>query len=122
MKNIPIGISNFIQTLHDDCIYVDKTKEILSTLNGVEVNGVGRLEFNTQKISSSRSALNIGDNKSFTGTSLLLAVDISDIVAIVNSILGKPSISFNAAAADINGDGIINVADAVSLVDIILEE
>ena len=28
MKNIPIGISNFIQTLHDDCIYVDKTKEI----------------------------------------------------------------------------------------------
>ena len=53
--------------------------EILSTLNGVEVNGVGRLEFNTQKISSSRSALNIGDNKSFTGTSLLLAVDISDI-------------------------------------------
>ena len=53
--------------------------EILSTLNGVEVNGVGRLEFNTQKISSSRSALNIGDNKSFTGTSLLLAIDISDI-------------------------------------------
>ena len=29
MKNIPIGISNFIQLLHDDCIYVDKTKEIL---------------------------------------------------------------------------------------------
>ena len=29
MKKIPIGISNFIQLLHDDCIYVDKTKEIL---------------------------------------------------------------------------------------------
>ena len=28
-KKIPIGISNFIQLLHDDCIYVDKTKEIL---------------------------------------------------------------------------------------------
>lgn len=53
--------------------------EILSTLNGVEIGGVGRLEFNTEKISASRSALNIGDNKSFTGTSLLLAVDISDI-------------------------------------------
>ena len=32
MKNIPIGISNFIQLLHDDCIYVDKTKEILSII------------------------------------------------------------------------------------------
>lgn len=53
--------------------------EILSTLNGVEIGGVGRLEFNTQKISASRSALNIGDNKNFTGTSLLLAIDISDI-------------------------------------------
>ena len=29
MKKIPIGISNFIQLLHNDCIYVDKTKEIL---------------------------------------------------------------------------------------------
>ena len=28
MRNILIGISNFIQLLHDDCIYVDKTKEI----------------------------------------------------------------------------------------------
>lgn len=53
--------------------------EILSTLNGVEIGGVGRLEFNIEKISASRSALNIGDNKNFTGTSLLLAIDISDI-------------------------------------------
>lgn len=53
--------------------------EILSTLNGVEVGGVGRLEFSRRKLGASRSALNIGDNKSFTGTSLLLAVDISDI-------------------------------------------
>ena len=36
-------------------------------------------EFNIEKISASRSALNIGDNKNFTGTSLLLAIDISDI-------------------------------------------
>ena len=53
--------------------------EILSTLNGVEIGGVGRLEFNTRKLSAARSSLNIGDNKSFTGTSLMLAVDISDI-------------------------------------------
>lgn len=53
--------------------------EILSTLNGVEIGGVGRLEFNTRKLSSAKSMNNIGDNKSFTGNSLLLAVDISDI-------------------------------------------
>ena len=53
--------------------------EILSTLNGVEVGGVGKLEFSKRKLGASRSALNIGDNKNFTGTSLLLAVDISDI-------------------------------------------
>ena len=52
--------------------------EILSTLNGVEIGEVGKLEFNTQQLSASRSALNIGDNKSFTGTSLMLAVDVSD--------------------------------------------
>ena len=48
------------------------------------------------------------------------AVDISDIVAIVNSILGKPSISFNAAAADINGDGEVDITDVVAVVNIIL--
>ena len=53
--------------------------EILSTLNGVEVDGVGKLEFSMKKLGSSRSSLNIGDNKSFTGTSLIMGVDISDI-------------------------------------------
>lgn len=53
--------------------------EILSTLNGVDVGGVGRLEFNRMKSSMSKSGLNIGDNKSFTGTSLIMATNISDI-------------------------------------------
>lgn len=53
--------------------------EILSTLNGVEVGGVGRLEFNTKKSSMSKSGTNIGDNKNFTGTSLIMAIDISDV-------------------------------------------
>ena len=42
MKNIPIGISNFIQTLHDDCIYVDKTKEILFTLKNCKYSFFSR--------------------------------------------------------------------------------
>ena len=50
------------------------------------------------------------------------------MVAIVDIILEDdftpPYIwpSYDHEAADINGDGIINVTDAVSLVDIILEE
>ena len=47
--------------------------EILSTLNGVEVGGVGKLEFTRRKLSASHSSLNIGDNKNFTGTSLLFS-------------------------------------------------
>ena len=42
MKNIPIGISNFIQTLHDDCIYVDKTKEILFILKNCKYSFFSR--------------------------------------------------------------------------------
>lgn len=53
--------------------------EILSTLNGVDVGGVGMLEFNRRKSSMSKSGLNIGDNKNFTGTSLIMVTNISDI-------------------------------------------
>lgn len=53
--------------------------ELLSTLNGVNVGGVGMLEFNRKKSSMSKSGLNIGDNKSFTGTSLIMVTDISNI-------------------------------------------
>lgn len=52
--------------------------EILATLNGVDVGGVGVLQFNHKKSSMSKSANNIGDNKSFTGTGLVMVVDISD--------------------------------------------
>lgn len=53
--------------------------EILSTLNGVNVGGVGNLEFNRQKSSMSKSGLNIGDNKSYTGTSLIMVTNMSNI-------------------------------------------
>ncbi len=48
-------------------------------------------------------------------------VDVGDIVAIVNKILGEPDDDFNDAAADINGDGQIDVDDIVAVVNIILE-
>ncbi len=49
-------------------------------------------------------------------------VDVADVVAIVNKILGEPAEGFNEAAADVNGDGTIDVADVVATVNIILGE
>lgn len=47
-------------------------------------------------------------------------VNVSDIVEIVNYIMGKPSANFVQAAADLNGDGEINVTDVVKVVSIIM--
>ena len=47
-------------------------------------------------------------------------VDVEDVVAIVNQILGSPSDAFNISASDINGDGQIDVEDVVGTVNIIL--
>jgi len=47
-------------------------------------------------------------------------VNVTDVVAIVNYILGKPNSNFNLSVADVNGDGEINVTDVVAVVNIIL--
>lgn len=48
-------------------------------------------------------------------------VDVADIVAIVNCILGEPGAGFVRSAADLNGDGKIDVEDVVAVVNIILD-
>ena len=47
-------------------------------------------------------------------------VSVSDVVSIVNHILGIPSEKFNEKAADVNKDKAITVTDAVGVVNIIL--
>lgn len=47
-------------------------------------------------------------------------IDAADVVSTVNSILGKPSSSFNQKNADVNEDGQILVDDAVGTVNIII--
>lgn len=47
-------------------------------------------------------------------------VNVSDIVEMVNYILGSPSDKFIFVAADVNGDGNVNVTDIVMVVNIIL--
>ena len=49
------------------------------------------------------------------------AVDVADVVAIVNKILGEPNDPFIEVAADVNGDGKIDVDDVVAVVNIILD-
>ena len=48
------------------------------------------------------------------------AVDVADVVAVVNYILNQPDENFNEKAADINGDKIIDIVDVVKVVNIIL--
>ena len=43
-------------------------------------------------------------------------------MSIVNRILGEPDEDFNEDAADVNGDGKIDVDDVVAVVNIILAE
>ena len=47
-------------------------------------------------------------------------VSITDAVAVVNKLLGKPSANFRADAADVTGDGKITITDAVAIVNIVL--
>ena len=47
-------------------------------------------------------------------------VNVSDIVEVVNYILGNPSAGFVPAAADLNNDNEVNVTDIVMMVNIIM--
>ena len=48
------------------------------------------------------------------------AVDVTDVVLIIDEILQKSPANFDASLADVNGDGDINVTDAVLVIDAIL--
>lgn len=48
------------------------------------------------------------------------SVDVADIVAVANHILGNTTASFIGTSADVNGDGAIDVADIVSLANLLL--
>lgn len=49
-------------------------------------------------------------------------VNIADVVAVVNHILGKENAHFNELIADVNGDGTINIADVIAIIDCILSD
>ena len=49
-------------------------------------------------------------------------VDVTDVVLMVNAVLGNPSSYFNSYAADINDDYSININDVVNVVNLILND
>ena len=48
--------------------------ELMQTLNGIDVAGVGLLQFNHGLSTLSRSGMNLGNNKTFSGISIVMAV------------------------------------------------
>ena len=46
-------------------------------------------------------------------------VDLKDVKAIANDIMGTPPAGFNKVQADVNGDEIVDVADLVEVVHIL---
>ena len=47
-------------------------------------------------------------------------VDVADIIAVANKILGRPSAQFDETAANVNGDSTVDVADIIGIANIIL--
>jgi hypothetical protein len=45
---------------------------------------------------------------------------VTDIISVANYILGDTSGSFDSFAADMNGDGSVNVTDIISIANLIL--
>ena len=48
------------------------------------------------------------------------AVDVKDVAAMVNYLIGKEPAGFNKSAADLNGDNDVNIADVIMLVNQLL--
>ena len=49
-------------------------------------------------------------------------VSLLDVIETSNAILGKPSANYNATNADVNGDGHVNAADIVGILNMIIAD
>ncbi len=54
--------------------------EILKSLNGINVGGVGYFQFNTQTSNLCRAKFNVGNNTNYTGVSIIMATGMSTLV------------------------------------------
>lgn len=97
----------------------NKAGTFTGRLTGIELAN-GAEYFNTQEdvpfdiIVNGNSAGLIGDTN---GDGKVL---IGDVIAMLNYILGSPSLNFNENAADVNGDGKILIGDVIAVLNIIV--
>ena len=73
-SKIPLVQYNGITCNRGDVIEM----EIMRTLNGEDVAGVGYLQFNSELTSLCRSRVGIGNNYTFTGLSIIMATQVAD--------------------------------------------
>ena len=48
-------------------------------------------------------------------------VDVSDVTAVINFILGQKQAGYNPVAVDVNGDTVVDVTDVTALINLILK-
>ena len=72
--DMAMGDYNGIPVSRDDLL----VQRILETLNGTYVGGVGMLQFNTQMSRYSSIKTTIGNDKTFTGSSLYMVTQVGD--------------------------------------------
>lgn len=74
-SKIPLVRYNGITCNRGDVIEM----EIMKTLNGEDVAGVGFLQFDNELTTLCRSRIGIGNNYTFTGLSIIMATQIADL-------------------------------------------
>lgn len=101
------------------------------TIEGLEDNSFYGLAFNyivnNQWVTDYDNMFNFNTNFSLAEPDIVMGdangdgkVDVSDVTATINYILGKASGDFVFKAADVNEDGIIDVSDVTRIINIIL--
>lgn len=103
--NIPLNVA---ENVENGCYYISFNNIVLTEKSGEK-----------HSVSNYASAIEVTEtvNGDCNGDG---AVDVADIVAVANHILGNSSASFIVSAADVNGDGAVDVADIVSLANLLL--
>ena len=51
----------------------------MKTLNGADVGGIGCFQFNRELSSFSQSRMVLGNDKTFTGTAIVMATNLSNV-------------------------------------------
>jgi hypothetical protein len=117
--NTPLnGNNGTIATLKVRAMPTEATEPGTITLSNIRVVNLDAREI---KIAAAEAALNIRPFTFIPGDANMSGtVTVSDIVATINQMFGKTQAAFSFDAADMSGDGEINIVDVVNIVNAII--